>query len=553
MTASEIDAFLNSFPKSCISTKKGFKAPEPIGYSPTASFTYGNDVSAGTIIYDAAKVYGLNPQVLLVTIQKEQGYVIGPGTYDCTNPLSTSARKGYSGVMGYGCPDGGSTYDWKTGELYSINGTKVTTVDNTCVKKRSYVGFSRQVINAAWLLKFGQQRSLGNTSWNVQMSNFPHSGNVWDNSDDPNSCYSGPMTEGNRKRCSGDTPTFFDGYTTIDSSSLHMDTGATATLYWYTPHKHGNENFVTFFNEWFGSTLSNPFKVSIADDKSSEAGGTARVKFYLASQPSGNVTIPLSVSDTSEGSLSSNSITITPSSWNSPNTNQVTITGVDDSIPDGDVGYLLITHTPSSSDPAYGNLTDKDVPNTQLYNTDNDPYLPLAGDWNEDGRDTISMRRGYANLINNGFDGHTDFVFNYGSYQSNYTTNNAILVGDWNGDGKDELGYKIGNYYYLNTGLDSKTDIVYQYGQPGDTPLIGDWNKDGRDTVSVRRNYTNYINNGFDGSTDFSYNYGDGTETALVGDWNKDGRDTIALRKGYANRINNGFDGSTDFSYNYGL
>jgi hypothetical protein len=111
MSASQIDSFLNSFPSSCISTKKGFKAPEPIGYTPSnADFTYGSNVSAGTVIYDAANVYGLNPQVLLVTIQKEQGYVSGPGYYDCTNPLSASAKKGYTQIMGYGCPDGGSTY-----------------------------------------------------------------------------------------------------------------------------------------------------------------------------------------------------------------------------------------------------------------------------------------------------------------------------------------------------------------------------------------------------------------------------------------------------------
>jgi len=33
-----------------------------------------------------------------------------------------------------------------------------------------------------------------------------------------------------------------------------MDTGPTASLYWYTPHFSGNQNFVTIFTNWFGGT-----------------------------------------------------------------------------------------------------------------------------------------------------------------------------------------------------------------------------------------------------------------------------------------------------------
>jgi hypothetical protein len=243
MNAAQIDAWLNSnFPNSCISTNHGFSAADPTGYNPSQGFIYGGPVSAGHVIYDAAQAYGLNPEVLLTTLQKEESLVVGDA--GCS-PLR------YSASVGYGCPDGGTTYDYNNlnPAMYYINGTPVTSISGTCVNDASRVGFSQQIIRAAWLLKFGQQRSLGNTGWAVIKGS-------WDNSDDPPTCYGGPMTEGNLKRCQDSTPTFFDGYTTIDGSATHMDTGATAALYWYTPHFSGNQSFVNIFAGWFGSTIS---------------------------------------------------------------------------------------------------------------------------------------------------------------------------------------------------------------------------------------------------------------------------------------------------------
>src|SRR3954469_3220130 len=102
MSVSQIDSWLNSnFPSSCISTNHGFSAVDPTGYSPSGGFTYGNHVSAGRVIYDAAQAYGLNPQVLLTTLQKEEGLVSG-------NAGCSTLR--YSASVGYGCPDSGGSY-----------------------------------------------------------------------------------------------------------------------------------------------------------------------------------------------------------------------------------------------------------------------------------------------------------------------------------------------------------------------------------------------------------------------------------------------------------
>jgi len=247
---SNIDAWINNnFPSSCISTNHGFQAQDPTGYSPSGGFTYGGNVSAGHVIYDAALTYGLNPQVLLATLQKEQSLVSGGGG------CGTLA---YAAATGYGCPDSGTTYSYNGVNLYSINGIVQSAVGGTCVNSVGKVGFSEQIIHAAWLLKFGEQRSEGKTGFNVQLTNSPEPGDHWDNSDDPQTCYEGPMTQGSYERCSTDAgPVSYDGYDTIDGVSTHMDTGPTAALYWYTPHFNGNQNFDNIFNAWFGSVYGN--------------------------------------------------------------------------------------------------------------------------------------------------------------------------------------------------------------------------------------------------------------------------------------------------------
>ncbi len=227
-----IDNWLNSyFPQSCISTNSGFSTPALLGYSPSNGFSYGGNVSAGTLIYQASRVYGLNPQVILATLQKESSVVSGTASYRCQY-INTA--------MGYDCPDSGSCPQ---------NPAKES-------------GFSKQVILATWMLKFHQQRAKGNVGWNVQVRDFPYPGNVWDNSDDPQSCYSGRMTQGVYARCPSGALAYYDGMTTIDGSAVHADTGATAALYDYTPHFSGNRHFDDIYAGWFGSLYGSPYNAS---------------------------------------------------------------------------------------------------------------------------------------------------------------------------------------------------------------------------------------------------------------------------------------------------
>ncbi|HEX3359121.1 MAG TPA: hypothetical protein VHS31_19235, partial [Tepidisphaeraceae bacterium] len=80
-----------------------------------------------------------------------------------------------------------------------------------------------------------------------------------------------------------------------------------------------------------------------------------------------DVTINLSSSDTTEGTVSPSSLTFNSGDWNLDQT--VTITGVDDFVVDSNVVYTIVTSVATSSDPNYSGLNPPDV---SVLNLDND-------------------------------------------------------------------------------------------------------------------------------------------------------------------------------------
>ena len=98
-----------------------------------------------------------------------------------------------------------------------------------------------------------------------------------------------------------------------------------------------------------------------------EAGGTATFTVVLASQPAANVTIALSSSDPTEGTVLPTSLTFTSGNWSTAQT--VTVSGVNDFLMDGSVPYSILTAAASSGDPNYNGL---DPANVSVTNTDND-------------------------------------------------------------------------------------------------------------------------------------------------------------------------------------
>jgi len=219
MTEQQINEFINRFPKSCL-----LPANYPGGLgsatflTPINYWTYGaSNSSPAYIINWAAKYYHLNPQVILTTLEKEQNLITGS--------IGCSTTR-YNSAMGYNCPDGSEN---------SLKNYPDLGIYNTCVASAGNAGFVRQVNHAAWQLRFDQERANGNTG-------FGGDGSV---------TYVGRMTQGYRARIEGGTLVYYDGYTTIDGTSVYLRNGTTAALYNYTPHFN---SFYAIFTNWFGST-----------------------------------------------------------------------------------------------------------------------------------------------------------------------------------------------------------------------------------------------------------------------------------------------------------
>tara|TARA_R110001583_G_scaffold38171_7_gene123442 strand:+ start:54104 stop:58162 length:4059 start_codon:yes stop_codon:yes gene_type:complete len=109
--------------------------------------------------------------------------------------------------------------------------------------------------------------------------------------------------------------------------------------------------------------------ISPISGNTTEAGGTATFAVTLGSQPTNNVTIALSSSNTGEGTVVA-SVLKTPANWNTNTT--VTVTGVDDSVVDGDIGYSIITGNVTSSDVNYNGLNETTIADVAVTNVDND-------------------------------------------------------------------------------------------------------------------------------------------------------------------------------------
>ena len=101
------------------------------------------------------------------------------------------------------------------------------------------------------------------------------------------------------------------------------------------------------------------------DSTTSESGETGTIRVVLTTEPTADVVITPASSRTTEGTVSG-ALTFTSGNWNMPQ--DVTVTGANDNIDDGDQSYQ-ITFTVSSGDTNYNNLT---VDSVDIINTDND-------------------------------------------------------------------------------------------------------------------------------------------------------------------------------------
>ncbi|HKH47331.1 MAG TPA: PQQ-dependent sugar dehydrogenase [Thermoanaerobaculia bacterium] len=198
----------------------------------------------------------------------------------------------------------------------------------------------------------------------------------------------------------------------------------------------------------------------------------------------------------------------------------------------------VAVYSPSEARFLFSDLHLSGLPDKSLrFGTPGNSAVPLAGDWNGDGKTTIgtwepatgrfrlksTLTRGPANVT---------FVLPARS--------GAIpLAGDWNGDGRDSVGYydpATATFQLRNALSAGKLDVTLRYGTPGNAwlPITGDWNGDGRDTVGLYDPATStfHLKNTFKGGNDnLTIQLGPAGSNwlPLAGDWDGDGRDGIGL------------------------
>ncbi len=154
--------------------------------------------------------------------------------------------------------------------------------------------------------------------------------------------------------------------------------------------------------------------------------------------------------------------------------------------------------------------------------------IPLAGDFNNDGCDTLSLYRPSTQeffIINElgeseGGLGAADFSFIFGN------PGDKPVVGDWDGDGIDEVGLhreSRGLFYWRNSLTTGLADGTLIFGNPGDRFVAGDWGTvDAKNTPAVFRpsNTTFYFRHTLtQGNADAQFVFGQSGWLPVAGDF----------------------------------
>jgi hypothetical protein len=155
-------------------------------------------------------------------------------------------------------------------------------------------------------------------------------------------------------------------------------------------------------------------------------------------------------------------------------------------------------------------------------------WMPVVGDWNGDGVDTIGLYDPVTStwyLRNSNSAGPADVAFSYGPAGGGWTP----MIGDWNGDGLTTIGLYSGTtstWYLRNTNAAGAADLAFNYGPPagGWVPRTGDWDGNGTFTAGLYNETTGtfYLRNAnAAGPADTAFNYGPAGAgwASGAGDW----------------------------------
>lgn len=132
--------------------------------------------------------------------------------------------------------------------------------------------------------------------------------------------------------------------------------------------------------------------VNLTTGTTSENGTSALFNFTLGSQPTENVTVTFTSTNTLEGTISPETLTFTPDDWNTNHT--LTVTGVNDDNIDGNIAFSITASPAFSADASY---TNTQAPALTLTNIDNDSAQVLitqsggSTSVNEGSSDTVAF------------------------------------------------------------------------------------------------------------------------------------------------------------------
>jgi hypothetical protein len=171
--------------------------------------------------------------------------------------------------------------------------------------------------------------------------------------------------------------------------------------------------------------------------------------------------------------------------------------------------------------------------------------LPVVGDWDGDGTQTVGVVRPNAArnsnhlLLRNGDGSVLDFW--YGRY------GDRVLVGDWNGDGTwTPAAVRNGVWSLRDSTSTGTADATVSFGRAGDRYLAGDWDGDGDFTPGVQRAGTFWLRNSpGTGPSEVHVRFGRTSDHGYAGDWNGNGTWTPGvLRAGTRWFLKDSFTGS---------
>ena len=150
----------------------------------------------------------------------------------------------------------------------------------------------------------------------------------------------------------------------------------------------------------------------------------------------------------------------------------------------------------------------------------------VCGDWDGNGTETIGLFRPstaewFFRNANNA--GGVDATFTWGLPDTNTAGGDIPVAGDWDGNGTDTMGIRRGDTYILSNVLAAGPPAAtIPWGWTTDKPVVGDWDGNGTDTIGVVRadnGTARWLLSNNNSTVQHDFVWGTAYQAPLSGDW----------------------------------